>query len=109
MEEVKSERWIKILHKKFSIIASIIVIAILVVFPLYFKDYYYDILIAKYQFYYITILVAFAVALTIAIVMGIQAMKSVGNVNIRRVLNRMDFKKLPATHFFLFEIGRAHV
>lgn len=102
MEEMKRECWIKILHKKFSIIASIIVIAILVVFPLYFKDYYFDILVAKYQFYYITILVAFAIALIIAILMGIRAMKSAGNVNIKRVLNRMDLKKLPATHFFLF-------
>lgn len=48
-----------------SIITGVFVIAILSVFPIFFHDYYYDILVVKYQFYYISVIV-----LTAAIVLS---------------------------------------
>lgn len=38
-----------------GIICSLFLIAVLFVFPLYYRDFYFDILPAKYQFYYISI------------------------------------------------------
>lgn len=39
-----------------EIICSLFLIAVLFVFPLYYRDFYFDILPAKYQFYYISVL-----------------------------------------------------
>ena len=42
------------------------VLIILAIFPLYYRDYYYDILVAKYTFYYVTMLGLFGVLLLIS-------------------------------------------
>lgn len=52
----------------FSGIVAFFVIIVLSVFPLYYDNYYFNILKAKYQFYFVTILCMFLVCLIIALV-----------------------------------------
>ena len=49
--------------KVYKGIVAVGVLCVLVVFPLYFRYYYFDILEAKYQFYYMVMIGMFAVCL----------------------------------------------
>lgn len=54
-KEISDEKIINLLaawRKYNSVIAGIFTVLIIFVFPLVFHDYYYDILVAKYIFYY---------------------------------------------------------
>ena len=53
--------------KVYKGIVAVGVLCVLVVFPLYFRYYYFDILEAKYQFYYMVMIGMFAVCLLTAI------------------------------------------
>lgn len=52
----------------YSGVISFFVLCVLVIFPLYYRDYYYDILEAKYQFYYLSILVMMTAVVLLTIV-----------------------------------------
>ncbi len=54
-------------RKVYSGIISVGVLCVLVVFPLYYKDYYFDILEAKYRFYYRTMLLLLATVLLVTL------------------------------------------
>lgn len=54
-------------QKIYSGIISLGVLCVLVVFPLYYKDYYFDILEAKYRFYYRTMLAMIVVVLLVSL------------------------------------------
>ena len=56
-------------RRAFSFFTGIFLIAILFVFPLYYRDYYFDILNVKYRFYYISVLAMAACVLVTAIVL----------------------------------------
>lgn len=56
-------------RRAFSFFTGIFLIAILFVFPLYYRDYYFDILNVKYRFYYVSVLAMAACVLVTAIVL----------------------------------------
>ena len=55
--------------KALSFFTALFLIAVLFVFPLYYRDYYFDILNAKYQFYYLSVLIMAGCVLATAIIM----------------------------------------
>ncbi|MGP8314967.1 O-antigen ligase family protein [Enterocloster aldenensis] len=57
-----------LLKKILSLIASVMIISILSIFPLYYRNYYFDILDAKYQFYYFTIIGLIIIAILTMII-----------------------------------------
>lgn len=56
-------------RRAFSFFTGIFLIAILFIFPLYYRDYYFDILNVKYRFYYISVLAMATCVLVTAIVL----------------------------------------
>ena len=53
MKETNTTAWFQSLEKALGKLAAIAAVVILLIFPLYVRDFYFDILNAKYQFYYI--------------------------------------------------------
>ena len=53
--------------KIYAGVISVAVLAILVVFPLFYRNYYFDILQSKYKFYYITMIAMFSVILLLSL------------------------------------------
>ena len=52
MKETNTTAWFQSLEKALGKLAAIAAVVILLIFPLYVRDFYFDILNAKYQFYY---------------------------------------------------------
>ena len=79
--------------------------AILFVFPLYYKDFYFDILPAKYQFYYMSVLVLALAALATGLAMMIFDLKMFGGENTKKFFGNFRLsnlkKKLTAPEGFL--------
>lgn len=63
-QETLQEPWKKVNQ----IIASVFTIVIIAVFPLFFRNYYFDILTVKYTFYYGTIIAMAVVMLVVSII-----------------------------------------
>lgn len=63
----KEESFSQICRKIYAGVISVAVLAVLVIFPLYYRDYYFDMLQAKYQFYYITMIAMFGVVLLLSL------------------------------------------
>lgn len=63
----KEASFSQICRKIYAGVISVAVLMVLVVFPLYYRDYYFDMLQAKYKFYYITMIAMFAVVLLLSI------------------------------------------
>ncbi len=61
-------------------------IAVLFVFPLYYKDFYYDILPAKYQFYYMSVLALALAALATGLAMMIFDLKMFEGAEYKEIL-----------------------
>lgn len=59
----ENDLFLDICKKIYSGIATIGLLCVLLIFPLYYRDYYFDILEAKYQFYYLTMLAMFGILL----------------------------------------------
>lgn len=80
-------------------------IAVLFVFPLYYKDFYYDILPAKYQFYYMSVLALALAVLATGLVMMIFDLKMYEGANTKRFFRNFSpsilKKKLTAPEWFL--------
>ena len=66
-EEQRADSFSETFRKIYDGAIGIAVIIILGLFPLYYRDYYYDILVAKYSFYYMTMLGLFGVLLVVSI------------------------------------------
>lgn len=67
-----------------SYIVGVFLIAILFVFPLYYKNYYFDILNAKYQFYYISVLSMMGcVVITLIVMLIMDLVKCNGRYTVR--------------------------
>ena len=54
--------------KVYAGIIAIAVLCVLTIFPLYYHDYYYDILPSKYQFYYVTMIAMFVIVLLASLI-----------------------------------------
>lgn len=63
----KSDVFIENGQKLYSGVISIGVLCVLVIFPLYYRDFYFDILEAKYRFYYLTMLAMIVVVLLVSL------------------------------------------
>lgn len=66
-EQQMSDAFAESCQKIYSGIISVGVLLVLAIFPIYYRDYYYDILEAKYQFYYIAIFGMLGVLLLVSI------------------------------------------
>ena len=67
-------------------------------FPLYFHNYYYDILVSKYQFYWLSTVAMLASCLIAAIVFACMDLKRFGGAHVRRFLGAFrltELKKQP--------------
>ncbi len=84
-------------RKIISILTALFLIAILFVFPIYYRDFYFDILKAKYQFYYISVLVMFAGVTITALVMLVVDIVQYGGRYTTQFLNRFSIKKIKQT------------
>lgn len=70
----------------YSKVISFFILCVLVIFPLYYRDYYFDILEAKYQFYYLSIILMMAAVLLLTIVFF--------------MIDQLEFKGKHAKAFF---------
>lgn len=64
---IKEDSFSQICRNIYAGVISVAILAILVVFPLYYRDHYFDILESKYQFYYMTMISMFAVVLLLSL------------------------------------------
>ncbi len=80
--------------KVILILTTLFLIAVLFVFPIYYQDYYFDILRAKYQFYYISVLVMFAGVVITALVMLIVDIVQYNGRYTTAFLNRFSIKNI---------------
>ncbi len=70
------------------------VLIILAIFPLYYRDYYYDILVAKYTFYYVTMLGLFGMLLLISAAAVIIDGKEYGFSHTKSFFSKFSPKKI---------------
>lgn len=90
--------------KVFSGIITVFTLIVLAVFPLYYHNYYFDILKAKYKFYWITIVAMLAVCLVTALVFCFVDWMECGSVNTKRFFSRFKpehLKKQPLAYKML--------
>lgn len=81
--------------KKFnSIVTGIFTLIIIAVFPLFFHDYYIDILVAKYVFYYSTVIMLAILILLIAIFYSWKYIKKSKSGNIKNLFCKFNIKTL---------------
>lgn len=78
-------------------LAALFLIAILFVFPVYYRNFYYDILPAKYQFYYISVLTLLAGVVITAGVMLVMDVYQCGGRYTVQFLKRFHVKNLKQT------------
>lgn len=100
MNETNKSAWFQSLEKAFGKLAAIAAVAVLLIFPLYVKDFYFDILMAKYQFYYIVMLAMFAIALVILIGYIIRDFRYEDGKNVKEMFRSLSIKKMPLSHVF---------
>lgn len=84
--------------KIFSGIVSVYLFVVFGAFPLYFHNYYYDILVAKYQFYWISTVAMLAACLIAAIVFAFKDMQQFDGLHVRRFFTAFrpsELKKQP--------------
>lgn len=75
-------------------ITSFYVTVIIAIFPLFFRNYYFDILVAKYQFYFCSVISMFLVILVVAIVYIFKDYKYNGGENVKRILAGCSIRTL---------------
>lgn len=88
----------------FAGIMAVFLSVILAVFPLYYQNYYFDILKAKYGFYWITVAAVAVVCLVVALVFFFIDRMEYEKANSKRFFNcfRLEnLKKQPAAYKFL--------
>lgn len=88
----------------FAGIMAVFTFAVLVVFPLYYHNYYYDILKAKYKFYWITVVAMAVICLIVALVFMFVDRMEYDGVNTKRFFSHFrleSLKKQPMAYKFL--------
>ena len=100
MKETNTTAWFQSLEKALGKLAAIAAVVILLIFPLYVRDFYFDILNAKYQFYYITMLAVFVIAFIIFVVHIIQDFRYEDGKNVKAMFKNFSIKKMPLSHIF---------
>ena len=101
MKETNTTAWFQSLEKALGKLAAIAAVVILLIFPLYVRDFYFDILNAKYQFYYITMLAVFVIAFIIFVVHIIQDFRYEDGKNVKAMFKNFSIKKMPLSHIFI--------
>ncbi len=86
MKEAADSGFSEICKSIYSKVISFFILCVLVVFPLYYRDYYYDILESKYQFYYLSIVGMIAAVVLLTIIFF--------------VVDRLEFKGNHTREFF---------
>lgn len=79
-----------------AIITGVFVIAILAVFPIFFHDYYFDILVVKYQFYYISVIALAAMILIITLFYLYKDGRFYDWKNAKKIYHDMSLKSIRA-------------
>lgn len=88
----------------FSGLIGVFILIVLVVFPLYFQNYYFDILKAKYKFYWVVCVVLIALCLIVGLTFLFIDKMEYGGANLRRLLGKcklVELKKQPLTYKLL--------
>lgn len=88
----------------FAGIIAVFTFVVLAVFPLYYHNYYFDILKAKYKFYWITVVAMAVICLIVALVFLFVDRMEYDGVNTKRFFSHFRFdslKKQPAAYKFL--------
>lgn len=88
----------------FAGIIAVFTFIVLAVFPLYYHNYYFDILKAKYKFYWITVVAMAVICLIVALVFLFVDRMEYDGVNTKRFFSHFHFdslKKQPAAYKFL--------
>lgn len=80
----------------FGIITTLFFAIVLMIFPLYYHNYYYDILTAKYQFYWMLALIFIMASLIGRI---LEAVKN--GEGFKSIVKLPDWKKMRKSHLFL--------
>ena len=100
MKETNTTAWFQSLEKALGKLAAIAAVVILLIFPLYVRDFYFDILNAKYQFYYITMLAVLIIAFIIFVFHVIQDFRYEDGKNVKVMFRSFSIKKMPLSHSF---------
>ena len=82
-------------------IMAVFTFVVLAVFPLYYHNYYFDILKAKYKFYWISVVVMAVICLIVAIVFLFVDRMEYEGVNTKRFFSHFrpeNLKKQPAAY-----------
>lgn len=88
----------------FAGIMAVFTFVVLMVFPLYYHNYYYDILKAKYKFYWITVVAMAVICLIVALVFMFVDRMEYDGVNTKRFFSHFrleSLKKQPMAYKFL--------
>lgn len=88
----------------FAGIMAVFTFVVLAVFPLYYHNYYFDILKAKYKFYWITVVAMAVICLIVALVFLFVDRMEYEGVNTKRFFSHFRYdslKKQPAAYKFL--------
>jgi len=92
------QAWEGKVRKVFSWIVSVYLCVVFGAFPLYFHNYYYDILVSKYQFYWLSTVAMLASCLIAAIVFACMDLKQFDGAHVRRFFGAFrpsELKKQP--------------
>ena len=100
MKETNTTAWFQSLEKALGKLAAIAAVVVLLIFPLYVRDFYFDILNAKYQFYYITMLAVFVIVFIIFVVHIIQDFRYEDGKNVKAMFKKFSIKKMPLSNIF---------
>lgn len=87
--------------KTFSRIVAVYIFAVLGAFPLYFHNYYFDILVTKYQFYWVSTVLMLAACLIAAIVFAVMDKKKFAGVHVKGFFSAFkasELKKQPLVY-----------
>lgn len=95
----EKEMFEKSARKLFSGIVAVYLLAIFAVFPLYFHNYYYDILTAKYQFYWISTIVMLAACLVVGIVFMVRDIRQLNGYYTRQFCSAFRLEQLKKQPF----------
>lgn len=85
--------------KIFSGIIAVFTFIILTVFPLYYQNYYFDILKAKYKFYWLTIVLMLAACLLVALAVCFVDWMEYGGANTKKCLSQLRWSNLKKQPF----------
>lgn len=96
---VREESFSQICQKIYAGVISLAVLAILIVFPLYYRNYYFDILQSKYKFYYITMIAMFAVIVLLSLAFLVVDALEFKLSHVKSLLSHFSLKSLKSLKF----------